>query len=450
MDAMERKYNALNKKFHETLKKTEKLFSAARYEEMIRVGYDISLQMSEDLEKHIPKLVEELVSDCVENPEFMEEILYGRTTHPAFRSRFPKLHRKLVDLITVCGTVYQQPNNPFAYEILTSNRCLGVEYVQLIRNQVILRNWTKFRKAYVFDKELTNALSDMSDSVDLPVEMPESLPFPTVYFEFPKGSKYAECYSGVFISVRHTSDIKRITENNVKILNAMVQQADMNLYNIDDDLRHWLKQQQKYNIEDDQMVKEHDYISLHLLFIGHHMDESGFNETFTYIMPLSANEKGICHVLKSDVKEKVYRDDFIHKDELVEIIMFILNALMYLGANNADIETRKIKGLMKLAPLQKNKKRKLSFIDNDIELNECGFIYGSTVRKYKEQQEKADRESAEHCGKHFVPPHPVRGHYERYYVGKGREKVVWKLKLPYMNHGSVNMDAPVNVSIVEE
>ncbi len=446
---------SVEKAAKDILKKTEKLFSAAKYEEIINAGYDFSSKCLEHECPELTMLSEDLIKGAIENPGWYQEMIHGRISHNRFKSNYPILHKTLLMLNMMC-----MPLEPIW---VSSSTSLAVEYMQLIRNQIMIRNWEKYRKAYVFDKDLSKDLMSMTDIVELPLELPSHLPFPYVYIELPNDIPELESYNGVYLSILQESGIKRISSENVKILNLLVNEyKEKNFFNAEPmenswNTFHWLLKQYEYNETDAKRVTGDDYISLHLLFVGRSKDEMGFNETFTYIMPLSANEEKICKVDKDYITEKVQRDEFDDKENLPDVIMWILNALMYLGAANADIETKKVKGALKIKPKdpknKNNKKKKIEFIDTDVEVNSCGFMYGAKIRAYREQLEKEDREYEIKTGKRRpVRPHPVRGHYQRYHKGKGREKIEWILKAPHYNYGGVKADKTplVNVSEVEK
>lgn len=447
--SMEMIRNRMCKRQREALKKTKNLFSAARLEETMNVGYDVSLAVLKESDPPLCTLIGQLVEECLKEPGFYEEVLHGRAAHPMFMSRYPDSHNILIKMVAESFKASLNPNSFFYSGYDNENRVLSSEFIQLIRNRVIMKKWEKFRKAYVFHKELATALSDMDNNVDVPVELPCNMPFETVYFEFPEDSELSKHYLGVFIDVNRSSGLTHIMSENVRVINRLTEDAKT-MQNVSGDTLDWLDIQKKRNLSDKEKAEGNEYISLHLLFVAKTLEDNGFHDIYTYIMALSADRDGICHIRKEDVREKVDYDDFAEKENLTDLIMFILNGLMYISANNADMEERKMNGVVKLLPQKnKNKKKKLECVDNRVSVNRCGFIYGATIREYREKQTREN--GREGGGSTTRAPHPVRGHYERYHIGKGRSKVVWKLKLPYFNFGSSDAKDKllVNVSRVK-
>ena len=439
------------KKVNDTIQCTKKLFSAARYEEFISVGYQFSVWWMKELSERSGDLIEQVINDAMTTPGWYSELIHGRSSHEKFKSNYPELKNRFIDLVKeLTGAELKSllQGLQTVDDFLEGSQTYAVQFLQLIRTQVLIRSWAKFRKAYVFDKDLALSLCDMKNEVMIPLCLPKLMPFPTVYFELPDVSPL-NSYSGVFITLRKDYGIKRISNENVRILQVLSDQS----LNVTDDTRIWLNRQLNYNIADRDAVKEEDYLSLHLLFVGNNKDYMGFNETFTFIDPISADENGFCTITKDSIYEKICRDEFDDKEKLADTIMFILNALMYLGAKNADITTRKTSGVKKLKPRGKNKKKRLEFEDTDIELNECGFIYGASVRSYMAREQQKEREYEEKTGnRRPMRPHPVRAHYQHYHTGKGRKEISWILKSPYYNYGSIGTEAePItNVSRVEK
>lgn len=470
-------YRSVERAAKNVLDRTKNLFSAARYEEIINTGYKFATDYFDFTDRKINTLAEDLIAGALSERGWYQELIHGRVPSEVFASNYPAFQKKLIELTERCMNF-----DPFGLSGSNLHTSLAVEYVQLIRNQIMMRNWAKYRKAYVFDKDLAKDLILMSDKVEVPLELPDHLPFPYLYMELPSDIPELDSYSGVYISIQRESGIKRIASENVKVLDSLVKEQEKrfklekklleegfsevrktksgNWVNVNKELSdtestyNWLLEQRTYNVEDANQVMENEYISLHLLFVGKQMDEMGFNETFTYIMALTSNEDGICCVDRDYIDKKVHRDEFDDPDKMSVIIIYLLNALMYLGAANADIESKKVCGIKKLKPRdpKKGKKQKIEWEDTDIELNSCGFMYGASVRAFREQQGHSGGEYEKGTGnRRPMRPHPVRGHYQRYHKGKGRTNIEWILKAPHYNFGSLKANqAPItNVSVIE-
>ena len=438
------------KKINEIQKNTENLFSAAKFEEYNNFGYNSAIDWVRTENKEIPALSEQVINDGLTCNGWYEELIHARLANGAFESSYPEMHKHMISLIArlifLDGCIALDDS----YDVQDPSS-FAVEFTQLIRSQILMRNWAKYRKAYIFDKELAHALMDMDKDIDIPLEMPLSLPYNTMYFELPDFAPL-NSYAGVYVSVNKSYGIKSITSKNVAVLEKMVKENEAKAltYKNKDEytkMSKWLNTQKDYNKRDNDLAMSEDYISLHFLFIGNNKDYLGFNETFTYVCALSADKDNICHLKKGYVREKIGRDDFDDPDNLTDIVMFLLNAMMYLGAINSDIETKKIAGAKKLIPFEKNKKRKIKWENTDVELNKCGFMYGASMRAYKErEQDISDNERLTDSKGHPVRPHPVRGHFQRYHKGKGRIKIEWIFKAPHFNKGSFGSEPLVNVS----
>lgn len=114
--------------------------------------------------------------------------------------------------------------------------------------------------------------------------------------------------------------------------------------------------------------------------------------------------------------------------------MFFLNALLYLCSENAEIRENEV--TRKTYRPSKTVKNKFS----EIQINECGYVYGSMVRKQRKDHESKASENAEKAEEENAAPiqhrsHPVRAHvrkahWHHYWTGKGRKELVLRWIAP--------------------
>lgn len=110
-----------------------------------------------------------------------------------------------------------------------------------------------------------------------------------------------------------------------------------------------------------------------------------------------------------------------------EFVMFMLNALLYLCSENAEIRENAV---------TKNTYRPSNRVRNrfsEIRKMDCGFVYGSEVRKHRKahvEQQKECKSRETTSIRHAMRPHTRKAHWHHYWVGKGRKELVLRWIAP--------------------
>lgn len=105
----------------------------------------------------------------------------------------------------------------------------------------------------------------------------------------------------------------------------------------------------------------------------------------------------------------------------------MLNALLYLCSENAEIRENAV---------TKNTYRPSNRVRNkfsEIRKMDCGFVYGSEVRKHRKvhEEQQKERKSRETTPiRHAMRPHTRKAHWHHYWVGKGRKELVLRWIAP--------------------
>ena len=250
---------------------------------------------------------------------------------------------------------------------------------------LMARLWEKNKQVYTFDKELEEMLSDMEE-VKVPVRILDRLPFTEMYIQFAEDGIFAENFHGAFVKVfqvgsGYAIEVLRLAHN----LKAMT--GFIPLFPESDSIV-W-----------DNGVKDE---SENPVFIINKETDIDSSETGSHI-------------------------------QYKQFSIFLFNALLYLCSENAEVRQSK---------LTKNTYRKSKVIRNkfsEIQINECGYVYGSMVRKQRAAQKDCseDDEAEKPVGvgnkiRHSstVRAHVRRAHWHHYWTGKGRTELVLRWIAP--------------------
>lgn len=229
---------------------------------------------------------------------------------------------------------------------------------------ILTERWSRCRQVYAFDAELELALAD-TDEVRIPIRILDRLPYTCFYVEF--------ACDGIFSSRHHGAFVHAI-------------KTDTNGY---DFLFLRLGSDSKM----DTLMIQFD----------HGTDDGTFIINRT-----------------SDV------DNRFHHPDMEEFSMFILNAILYLCAENAEISENPVTK-QTYRPYTKPKNK-----FSEIQKWDCGIRYGKMIRKQKqdvnwnEREEKGKRKSSP------VRPHMRRAHWHHYWTGTGRTELVLRWIEPVM------------------
>lgn len=402
----------------------------------------------------VPRLFDELEEDLINNTQFYDECLHGRITHPFFYSDYPECSEKLWH-ICHCAQQKGEKNSKDGYFCGQDGVRFGdgsdflTACLYSLRNRTILKKWDKFRKVYIFDKLLEESFATMGEDVQFPAVMVDRLPFNTLYIKFQDGTAISDYFDGVFIDIHKASGLISLEQRVEQALKMGVQAIALESVknsSYKKELQELIEQKEKA-VEDFEKVN--DYVSVHMLFISKESPDEIANYTmYSHFMTLGIDENGNCLMKEEKLKRLLKKGDFYRRATVRKMIIMCMNALMYLGATNADIVKKTIS-----QPKFYDKKH----LEEKVEVNECGYIWGADVRAFKKaQQEKGDgididNIPSEHTTRErkFAPmPHPVGAHYQGYWTGKGRKIYQWTLKHPYYRGGRKFNNRPVNVSRV--
>lgn len=106
--------------------------------------------------------------------------------------------------------------------------------------------------------------------------------------------------------------------------------------------------------------------------------------------------------------------DLVHKD-MQEFSMFVLNAIIYLCSENADIQENEItKKTYKPSMTPKNKFSEIRKFD-------CGIRYGNAIRKIKKETEQKEHVAKQkNISTQPIRPYVRKAHWHHYWTGPGR------------------------------
>lgn len=413
-------------------------YPAIRVYNMLQYGYEETLRVCNGIHPLISDNINKFRKGALENEQFYSECLHGRIGSYSYKSAFPEFTEPLWH----CFHLLMQSGSETEQSMGMIN-----DTVNLVRNNVLINNWNKYRKAYVFDRELEKAFLDVDEELVFPSQMVESMPYPVVYIELPDNSSLSQYYFGAFVTLRRTTGLKEI---NKEVSDGFYRAV--NGLNIDVDVsgshtiekerlmqRGYTEEQIDCIINNELNYKvmenvEDRYVSMHAILLNRQPNDlDGFDFTpYTVIMSMPYKDDELCHIPVSKIREIINQDDFDHRATVRKIVIFLLNAMMYLGAKNADIQSRVFTSEPAMSIKTKNNTKK----PESVEINECGFTYGQTIReierhrkegKISDGEDEIIDENGQIIRVRKPPrPHPFKAHYRRYHVGKGRTKIIWK------------------------
>ncbi|MCR5669643.1 MAG: hypothetical protein K6G10_01440 [Butyrivibrio sp.] len=233
---------------------------------------------------------------------------------------------------------------------------------------VLCSRWNKYKAVYRFDSELELSLAAV-DKVRLPVNILKNLPYRNFYLEFAPDGIFKDAFHGCFLDISWHG-------NNLLL----------KLMRLTDDLRA-MSGMGDFNID---MSEDEPYLTL----------------------------------LREDVDGCHEQDVNGLRTDWEEFCFFVINAVMYLCASNADIKSVDPSHILSY-PHKVNKG------DVPLAAYECGYVYGQDVRLMKVQK------SAEYNGnpgrvRKSPRPHPVKASWQHYWKGSGENKKrVLLFKDPY-------------------
>lgn len=181
---------------------------------------------------------------------------------------------------------------------------------------LIVEVWKPDKEVYRFDAELEFALSDIEE-IEVPVRILDRLPYQTFYLEFAEDGIYSSHFHGAFI--------------------------------------HLIKEGLGYHLYVMRLTEDGKGMFGSASFVP---DENTKNAVFL----ISRGNDTICGDSEKDI-------------DWPEFCMFLLNALLYICSENAEIREN---------PVTKNTYHPTARVKNkfsEIRKYDCGFVYGAEVRK---------------------------------------------------------------------
>lgn len=235
-------------------------------------------------------------------------------------------------------------------EDLEEDRALAAE---LFSSYLMPNKWAANKQVYKFDSELELALADLEE-IKLPVRILDRLPYQTFYLEFAEDGIFRKNFHGAFINI---------------------------------------------------VRKENGY-----LFYTERVKEDGRVMFGKAALVPNDNEDGIFIFDKNDFS----CDESDRNVDWTEFCFYMLNALLYLCADNAEIQESSV---------TKNTYHPSGRIKNrfsEIRQWECGYRYGSEIRSQKKQKKSSDNCKGQTselniCVKRSLPAHTRRAHWHHYW-----------------------------------
>ena len=135
--------------------KSKNLFSALRAHNECRASFALNKKSLAPLGPAFWKDVLRLKDAVRDNDDFYSEFLHAYLQSPFYISR----DRELGELFWSINNQFIKHSNNAYYDSTVDMYNL----VRTIRNEVILENWDKYRKAYIFDIELEKAFLNIKN-----------------------------------------------------------------------------------------------------------------------------------------------------------------------------------------------------------------------------------------------------------------------------------------------
>lgn len=254
-----------------------------------------------------------------------------------------------------------------------SNRATVIDSLMGI---VMVSKWGKFKRVYRFDPELELSLATV-DEVKIPLNMLDNLPYTCFYVEFAPDGVFYPLFHGCFVDIIKYADT-----------------VEMNVVRLKDDLR-------------------------------------SMSGTFTFGIDHSMPEPYVT-VWRDDVDGKHASDPLGLRDDWEEFCLFILNAIIYLCASNAEVRETKNKNIS--VPKKHTKAAEATTV------YECGYVFGKNIRLQREKERELENKIIRNTKTRRSPrPHPVKASWQHYWTGSGENKKrVLMFKAAYFVGGKAN------------
>lgn len=253
----------------------------------------------------------------------------------------------------------------------SEGRQLKIDIKDSIVSPLAFCLWDRYRQIYIFDHDFTDALVNTQE-VKIPVSVLDSLPFNTFYIDF-KEENYFSQYDGVLIHV--TKDIVTGIHSIVAIK---------------------LKDCKPVNGKDDDCIM----YSMYFDFFEELLREE--NGQKYYLLEKDRLPK-TASIGTNNYDKAVNSLNGIQETQSDDIIVFILQAIVYLGSYKPDIV---------VVTEKKHTAGKLN-------ISKIGINYGNNIRLNKKYIKRYSNDEVK--TKHKSPRCHVRcAHWHHYWTGKGR------------------------------
>ena len=240
--------------------------------------------------------------------------------------------------------------------------------IQMVYNMVFMYNWGVYKQSYHYDEDFFSLLMYETDCQEIPVSvLLEQMPYPAFWIDNRFEDEDSCRYRGVYIS----------------LIFDRPEKPELGLFFVED-------------------TPESDYKYC--------------------LLPLYYGDKNIDELL--DMRNKEFASDGdapenlhdpVNPNIIKDLVKGIINAILYLTADNKEVVVKKVKTTRKGATGSlKNKDITLKSTNNKV-----GYRIGSVIRKTKtlyihEENEQSGNSAEKHKKK---TPHTRRAHYHRFWTG---------------------------------
>lgn len=239
--------------------------------------------------------------------------------------------------------------------------------------------WRRSKEVYVIDPDLKDLLFEQDGELDVPNEILLQLPYPCFYVEIPNTYLFGDKIIGFFVALEY-------------------------------DINNGDRELKPVFVAEDESV----------FSFSIHIDCKTISESVDLL-----NKEGLENCSTKEVKDLMLRS-MQHSDEVKQFLKQILQVILYILAQNADITPNPEQAT--ITRRGKTIKDKYS----EIRKWDVGVRVGAAIRQQKEQQEKPKQ--TREGGTHQSPrPHMRRGHWHHYWTGPRSNPNEQKLILKWLS-----------------
>lgn len=270
----------------------------------------------------------------------------------------------------------------------------------------VFRCWEQYKQAYRFDADFVDELMQ-TDSIEIPIQVLKRLPFRCFYLDLEDVERFYP-FIGVFAYIGF--DEKNGLPN-------------LAIYRVTNP-----------QTEDSQVPIYPSYAS------GPDMQKWG--------VLFKNNSDEIC-IRFTNNKEKLSQLPNQKDIEVFDMVMFTLQAMLYLSSNKPDTMASPKR---KYVNTGKRHAQQSSFVN--LEITDVGVRYGTAIRKMKKEQKETTDEPIIVEVKNRKPRKPMSSHvrsahWHHYWVGKGRSELAIRWVPPTFVSG-IGKEMPVTIHNVKK